>query len=104
MSLDQETFQLLQASVQRFVQERLMPAEDTVEANDAIPTDILDDMQEMGLFGLSIPEQYGGIGLSMLQECQVIYELGHTAPAFRSAVGTNIGIGSQGILMDGTDE
>lgn len=104
MSLDQETFQLLLASVQRFVRERLIPAEDSVEAHDTIPADIIDDMQTMGLYGLSIPERYGGIGLNMLQECRAVYELGHAAPAFRSVVGTNIGIGSQGILMDGTEE
>jgi acyl-CoA dehydrogenase len=60
-------------------------------------------MKEMGLFGLSIPEEYGGIGLSMSQECRVAYEIGHTSLAFRSVFGTNVGIGSQGILMDGTE-
>ncbi len=104
MSLDQETFDLLKATVQRFVLERLMPAEDHVEEHDDIPQDIVDDMKELGLFGLSIPEEYGGIGLNMSQECQVAYELGRTALAFRSVAGTNIGIGSQGILMDGTKE
>ncbi|MFT0851803.1 acyl-CoA dehydrogenase family protein [Achromobacter sp. F4_2707] len=104
MSLDQETFQLLKSSVQRFVQERLVPAEDYVEEHDEVPEDIVSDMKELGLFGLSIPEEYGGIGLTMAQECEVAYELGHTALAFRSVAGTNIGIGSQGILMDGTPE
>lgn len=102
MSLDPETFELLKDSVERFVRERLMPAEDTVEEHDAVPDDIVADMKELGLFGLSIPEEYGGIGLSMAQECEVVYLLGHTALAFRSVAGTNIGIGSQGILMDGT--
>jgi acyl-CoA dehydrogenase len=102
MSLDQETFQLLKDSVQRFVRERLMPAEDHVEEHDEVPAEIVDDMKELGLFGISIPEEYGGIGLTMAQECEVAYELGHTALAFRSVVGTNIGIGSQGILIDGT--
>jgi len=104
MSLDTETFQLLKATVQRFVQERLIPAEDHVEEHDEVPEDIIDDMKELGLFGISIPEEYGGIGLSMAQECEVAYELGRTALAFRSVAGTNIGIGSQGILMDGTPE
>lgn len=103
MSLDQETFSLLKSSVQRFIVERLVPAENHVEEHDEVPDDIVSDMKELGLFGLSIPEEYGGIGLSMAQECEVAYELGHTALAFRSVVGTNIGIGSQGILMDGTD-
>ena len=103
MSLDTETFGLLKASVQRFIQERLVPAEDHVEEQDEVPEDIIDAMREMGLFGISIPETFGGIGLSMSQECEIAYELGHTALAFRSVMGTNIGIGSQGILMDGTD-
>jgi acyl-CoA dehydrogenase len=104
MALDDETFGLLKESVHRFVRDRLMPEEDHVEEHDEVPQEIIDDMKELGLFGLSIPEEYGGIGLSMEQECQVAYELGHTALAFRSVVGTNIGIGSQGILMDGTPE
>src|SRR5450631_1556279 len=58
----------------------------------------------VGLFGLSIPEEYGGIGLSMSQESRAAFEIGQTALAFRSVFGTNVGIGSQGILMDGTEE
>jgi acyl-CoA dehydrogenase len=104
MALDQETFQLLKDSVQRFVRERLVPAENHLEEHDEVPTDIVADMKELGLFGISIPEEYGGVGLSMAQECEVAYELGQTALAFRSVAGTNIGIGSQGILMDGTPE
>lgn len=104
MSLDPETFQLLKASVQRFVLERLIPAEDRVEHDDEVPAEVVADMKELGLFGLSIPEEYGGIGLNMSQECEVAYQLGRTALAFRSVVGTNIGIGSQGILMDGTEQ
>jgi acyl-CoA dehydrogenase len=103
MAIDNESFELLLASVQRFVRERLVPAEDAVEEHDEVPADIVEDMKEMGLFGLSIPEEYGGIGLSMSQECRVAYEVGHTALAFRSVFGTNVGIGSQGILMDGTE-
>ena len=104
MALDTETFSLLKDSVQRFVRERLVPAENTLEEMDEVPSDIVDDMKAMGLFGLSIPEEFGGIGLSMAQECEVAFELGQVALAFRSVVGTNIGIGSQGILMDGTAE
>jgi acyl-CoA dehydrogenase len=104
MALDPETFSLLKDSVQRFIRERLVPAENAVEEHDEVPADVVEDMKELGLFGLSIPEEYGGIGLSMAQECEVAFELGQTALAFRSVVGTNIGIGSQGILMDGTAE
>jgi len=104
MALDDDTFQLLRSSVRRFIDDRLVPAEDYVEEHDEVPTDIVSDMRELGLFGISIPEEYGGIGLSMAQECEVAFELGQTTLAFRSVVGTNIGIGSQGILMDGTEQ
>ncbi|MGA8786238.1 MAG: acyl-CoA dehydrogenase family protein [Polaromonas sp.] len=102
MALDTESFELLLAAVQRFVKERLVPAENILEETDDVPADIVEDMKAMGLFGLSIPEEYGGIGLSMSQECRVAFELGQTSLAFRSVFGTNVGIGSQGILMDGT--
>jgi acyl-CoA dehydrogenase len=104
MAIDKESFAILLDTVRRFVRERLVPAENDVEERDEVPSDIIDEMKTLGLFGLSIPEDFGGIGLSMAQECEVVYELGHTALAFRSVVGTNIGIGSQGILMDGTPE
>ena len=104
MSLDTESFELLLVAVQRFVRERLVPAENLLEETDDVPADIIEDMKAMGLFGLTVPEEFGGIGLSVSQEVQVNYELGRTATAFRSVFGTNIGIGSQGILMDGTPE
>lgn len=103
MALDSESHALLLHTLQRFVRERLVPMEDYVEEHDEVPADVVDDMKELGLFGLSIPESYGGIGLSMQQECEAAYELGQTALAFRSVFGTNVGIGSQGILMDGTE-
>lgn len=101
--LDSESFELLLATVQRFIRERLVPAENDVEEHDEVPAAIVDEMKAMGLFGLSIPEEFGGIGLSMAQEVRVAYEFGQTSLAFRSVFGTNVGIGSQGILMDGTD-
>ena len=104
MALDQESFDILLPTIQRFIRERLMPAENHLEEHDEVPADIIEDMKDMGLFGLTVPEEFGGIGLSVSQEVLVNYELGRTATAFRSVFGTNIGIGSQGILMDGTPE
>ena len=104
MSLDAESFDILLPTIQRFVAERLVPAENHLEEHDEVPADLVEDMKEMGLFGLTVPEEYGGIGLSVSQEVLVNHELGRTAPAFRSVFGTNIGIGSQGILIDGTAE
>ena len=104
MALDTESFDLLLAAVQRFVRDKLIPAENHLEEHDEVPPALVDAMKAMGLFGLTVPEAYGGIGLSVSQEVQVNVELGRTAPAFRSVFGTNIGIGSQGILMDGTEQ
>ncbi|TDF64545.1 acyl-CoA dehydrogenase family protein [Cupriavidus sp. L7L] len=101
--VDAESFELILGSVRRFVRERLMPLERHVEEHDSVPPELLQEMKDLGLFGLSIPETYGGLGLTMAQECRVAYEIGQTSLAFRSVFGTNIGIGSQGILMDGTE-
>ncbi len=104
MSLDAETFDALIDTVRRFVAERLRPLEAEVEEADAIPAHIVEEMKAMGLFGLSIAEEYGGLGLTMVEECRVALELGRTTPAFRSTFGTNVGIGSQGLVMAGTPE
>lgn len=103
MALDPETFDALVDHVRRFVTERLRPLEGDIETADAIPADIVDEMKAMGLFGLSIAEEYGGIGLNMTEECRIAIELGRTSPAFRSTFGTNVGIGSQGLVMAGSD-
>ena len=104
MALDPDTFDALIDTVRRFVAERLRPLESEVEANDAIPDAVIAEMKDMGLFGLSIAEEYGGLGLTMLEECRVAIEMGRTTPAFRSTFGTNVGIGSQGLVMAGTPE
>ena len=101
--LEEDVFDALLDATSRFARDRLIPAEAQVEAEDAIPPEIVDQMREMGLFGLSIPEEYGGIGLSMSQEVQVIEALCYASVVFRSVIGTTVGIGSQGVLMDGTD-
>ena len=104
MALDPETFDALIDTVRRFVAERLRPLEAQVEADDAIPDAVIAEMRELGLFGLSIAEEYGGLGLTMAEEAKVAIEMGRTTPAFRSAFGTNVGIGSQGLVMAGTPE
>jgi len=104
MIRDPETLQLLQEGVRRFVRAVLIPAENEVAEHDAIPPAIVAQMRELGLFGLAIPEQYGGLGLTMEEEVLVAIELAQASPAFRSLVGTNNGIGAQGILIDGTLE
>jgi len=103
MALDPESFDLLLSTLRRFVTERLRPLEARVADEDEVPEEIVSEMREMGLFGLSIPEEYGGLGLTMGEEVRVALELGGTTPAFRSTFGTNVGIGSQGLVMAGSD-
>lgn len=103
MALDPETFDALIETIRRFVAERLRPLEAQVAGEDEVPDEIVREMREMGLFGLSIPEEFGGLGLTMSEEVRVALEFGRTSPAFRSVFGTNVGIGSQGLVMAGSD-
>jgi acyl-CoA dehydrogenase len=104
MALDADTLDQLLTTLRKFVAEKLVPLEAQVAEDDRVPPEIVDQMKELGLFGLSIPEQYGGLGLNMEEEALAVIELSHTSPAFRSVFGTNVGIGSQGIVIDGTDD
>ncbi len=103
MIRDPATFAQLTDTLRRFVATRLVPNEARLADEDRVPDDIVAEMRRMGLFGLSIPESFGGLGLTMEEEALVAIELGQTSPAFRSIMGTNNGIGSQGIVMDGTE-
>jgi len=104
MIRNQETLDQLLHMIQQFVKNELMPREHEVAEKDEMPQDIIDQMKALGLFGLTIPEEYGGLGLTMEEELYVAFEIGRTSPAFRSIFGTNNGIGSSGIIIDGTEE
>lgn len=104
MAFDAELRTQLIDTVRRFVTEKCMPLEAQVAEDDAMPQSIVDEMKALGLFGLAVPEAYGGLDLDMETECLVAFELGRTSPAFRSVAGTNIGIGSQALVLFGTDE
>jgi len=104
MALDTSTMNQLLDTVRKFVRNRLMPLEEQVSAEDHMPEEVVQEMRELGLFGLTVPTEFGGLGLSTEEECRVVLELGYTSPAFRSVFGTNNGIGSQGLVIDGTEE
>lgn len=103
MIRDPQTLDLLLDSIRQFVNEALIPRENEVAETDEIPADIVQQFQDMGLFGLTLPEAYGGLGATMEEEVSIAFELGRTSPAFRSYFGTNNGIGAIGILLDGTE-
>jgi acyl-CoA dehydrogenase len=102
--VDDETFIHLKETIERFVTERLVPNEMRLEIDDEVPEEIVSEMQELGLFGLTIPPEFGGIGLNAVQETQIAMIFGSTALAFRSLLATNIGIGARGLIFEGTED
>ncbi len=104
MIRDQEILNQLVDMVERFVRERLIPVEQEVAETHKVPDEIIQEMKDLGLFGMTIPEEYGGLGLTMEEEIYVAFALGRTSPAFRSILGTNNGIGSAAVVFDGTEE
>lgn len=103
MAFDAEIRAQLIETVRRFVREKCVPLEAQVGETDEMPQSIVEEMKALGLFGLAVPEVYGGLDLDMETECFVALELGWTSPAFRSVAGTNIGIGSQALVLHGND-
>lgn len=103
MAFDAETRAALIEQVRRFVTETCVPVEAQVSEEDEVPQHVVNSMKELGLFGLAVPESYGGLELDMETEALVAMELGKTSPAFRSVAGTNIGIGSQALVLFGTE-
>lgn len=99
-----ENLRMTVETVRRFVKQDLEPISRQVEEEDRVPEDVIQKMRELGLFGLGIPEEYGGLGMGCLGECLVYEEMGKVNACFRTIIGTNNGIGSQGIVLDGTPE
>ncbi|MFM2410781.1 MAG: hypothetical protein RL481_1609 [Pseudomonadota bacterium] len=102
--MDAEVFDAFIDQLKRYVRERLIPAEEDVIANDRIPDDILSEMREMGLFGITIPEEYGGAGMSISQYIETVKQLSYAAPAFRSTMSINVGMTGSAIKNFGTAE
>jgi len=94
----------LLADIRRFVRERAIPNEDRVEREDRIPEELVADMRRLGSYGWSIPEQYGGAGLTTEELALAFMELSQASVAFRVHGATNAGIGSEAIIQDGTEE
>ena len=101
--MDTEVFEQIRSVVRDFVRNSVVPAENDIDENDVIPSEIRDAAKQMGLFGFAIPEAYGGLGLSMEEESRIVIELGYTTPALRSMFGTNNGIAGHVLMEGGTD-
>jgi len=104
MPQGEETLELLVEAARRFAREVLLPAEETVEQSNEIPQHVVHGLRELGLFGMTVPEEYGGLGLSMFEEASLIFEICYAQPAFRSYFGTTNGVGTLGIINYGTED
>ncbi|MER5182459.1 acyl-CoA dehydrogenase family protein [Streptomyces sp. NPDC002896] len=102
--MDAADFSAVLSEVRRFVRERVVPLEAEIDEKDEMPADIREAAKKMGLFGFALPEEYGGLGLSMYEEAQLMFELGYTTPSLRSMFGTNNGIAGHVLMVGGTEE
>ena len=102
--MDPETFEMFAEQLDRYVKERLIPAEPDLIENDRIAPDIIEEMQEMGLFGISVPEEYGGAGLNISQYARVINLMSYAAPAFRSIFSINVGMFASAMKNGATED
>ena len=101
--MDPELFEQFIDQLERYVRERLIPAEREVIEADRIPDSIVDEMREMGLFGLTVPEEYGGAGLSTSQYARVVNTMAYAAPAYRSIFSINVGMFNSAIKNGATE-
>jgi acyl-CoA dehydrogenase len=104
MAVTETEIRQLRAVVRDFVREVVEPEAQTIEEEDRIPEHIVQQAKELGLFGLSIPTEYGGLGLNMTGKCMLLEELGKTHNGFTSLIGAHTGIGSVGIVEMGNEE
>jgi acyl-CoA dehydrogenase len=99
-----DDFQEILAQTRHFVRTAVVPREQEILAEDQVPDDLRDQAKKMGLFGYTIPQQWGGLGLNLVQDVELAMELGYTSLALRSMFGTNNGIAGQVLVGFGTDE
>ncbi len=102
--MDAETFEQFAEQLTRYVNERLIPAESDLIENDAIPPEIVDEMRDMGLFGISVPEEYGGAGLNTAQYARVVNTMSYAAPAYRSIFSINVGMFASALKNGATED
>ncbi|OBK26909.1 acyl-CoA dehydrogenase [Mycobacterium asiaticum] len=99
-----EDFQEIHQQTRQFVRTAVVPREQEILDEDRVPDDLRDQAKQMGLFGYAIPQEWGGLGLNLMQDVELAMELGYTSLAVRSMFGTNNGIAGQVLVGFGTDE
>jgi acyl-CoA dehydrogenase len=101
--MDQDVFAAFIRQLQDYVRQRLIPAEKEIIATGLIPESILSEMREMGLFGITVPEAYGGAGMNVSQYVETIRELSYAMPCFKTVISINIGMTGSAIAKSGTE-
>lgn len=91
-------------TVREFVRREVIPREAEIDEKDEVPAVLRETAKHMGLFGFTIPEEYGGLGLGIVDQCRLLIEVGYTTPALRSMFSTNVGIAGHVIMDGGTAE
>ena len=102
--MDSGEFDDIRLAVRRYVRDEVVPLEPEIEERDEIPERVRKTAAEMGLFGFALPEEHGGLGLTMEQEATLVFELGYTTPSFRSMFGTNNGIAGHVLMLSASEE
>ncbi len=102
--MNEADFTMVLSEARRFVRDRVVPLEAQIDEKDEIPAEIREAARQMGLFGFALPEEYGGLGLSMQEEVRLMFELGYTTPSLRSMFGTNNGIAGHVLMVGGTED
>ncbi|CAH0187078.1 acyl-CoA dehydrogenase family protein [Peribacillus sp. NPDC101481] len=90
--------QQMKEMIRNFVEREVEPYALQIEEEDAIPEHLVEKAKDLGLFGISIPEQYGGIGLNSVGKATVLEQLGRTHNGFVSLISAHTGIGSTGLV------
>jgi acyl-CoA dehydrogenase len=104
MIRDPQKLERLLEDVRAFVRDVAIPNERRVEELDEVPADLVEEMRRRGYFGWSIPEEFGGAGLTTEELSLANMEISQCSVAFRARCGTNTGIGAEAIVVDGTPE
>jgi acyl-CoA dehydrogenase len=98
-----EEIEVMKRSIRDFVQTEVEAVAMQIEKEDKIPARIIEMSKELGLFGLSIPEEYGGLGIGMVGKCALYEEIGATHNGYTTLIGAHTGIGTVGIVEMGNE-
>ncbi len=101
--VNDEDFADILGATRSFIRNRVMPRENEIMDKDEIPADLRTAAADLGLFGYAIPQEWGGLGLNLMQDVELAMEFGYTVLSLRSMFGTNNGIAGQVLVNYGTD-